>query len=133
MGMDQVTFNTRCAQLAAERGTPWPTLSFEQKRAIRAELEPLLPKIVPARPPLRWDQAPIRPVSEQRPMVSIFMGGPVVPADSPMARRAEAAGRAASEQAAREMIEQVHRQAGGRGEYTTRAGVGAGRFDHPKW
>jgi hypothetical protein len=128
-GMDEVHFNDACVKLAREGGMDWRKMSFDEKTKIRLELEPkLMPKIGPAKPPLRWDQSPIRPVSEQPGLVSIFMGGPIVPADSPMALRGEAGIRAANEQAARQMVEQAHRKAGGGREYATRPGVGAGPF-----
>ena len=45
MGLTLVQFNDACARLAAERGTPWPTLTFDEKATIRAELDHLLGKI----------------------------------------------------------------------------------------
>ena len=76
--VDQVTFNTRCAQLARERGLDWREMTFDQKAAIRAELDHLLPKPGPERG-LSRDGLPHRVNDPRAPgLVATYMGGPSV-------------------------------------------------------
>jgi len=86
--MDQVTFNTRCAQLARERGLDWREMTFDQRAAIRLELDHLWPKIGPE-PGLSRDGLPHR-VNDPKAAtsVSVFPGGPIVPPDSQVAKMA---------------------------------------------
>jgi hypothetical protein len=71
-------------------------------------------------------------------MVSLYVGGPVVPKDSPQARANAAAARGGAvsdgaRQHVRELTEATHRAAGGQDLYGSSipADVGWRRFDHP--
>jgi len=92
--MDQVTFNTRCAQLARDRGLDWRQMSFDEKVKIRAELDHLMPKPGPE-PGLSRDGLPHRVNDPRAPgLVSTHMGGPIVPPDSQVAKVAATSARA---------------------------------------
>jgi len=122
--MDQVTFNTRCAQLARERGLNWREMTFDQRAAIRAELDHLLPKPGPERG-LSRDGLPHRVNDPRAPgLVATYMGGPSVPADSQLARQAATSAAAgAARVAAAEAYEKRVR------ELAIEHGWDAGRLD----
>ena len=115
-----VVMLTKCARLAVERhGVGWTRLSFEKKHEIIQELESQLPKPAPVRVTI-----PEHGADGNSPGIS---GGVGLPLGDEAPSPPKTPG---LERAAAEWMEQAHREVEG-GDYRTRPGVGARRFDHP--
>jgi hypothetical protein len=111
---------SECAKRGWQRhGVSWSRLSFGQRHAILTEIEATMPPVKPPHP---------QTFERRADGSSIGIAGGV--GDGGVGKSA-APKTPGLDKAAVEQMELAHRAAEGAGEYATRPGVGAGRFDHP--